>query len=169
MVQLAKGDFMLNVFTVSFFGHRIIDNPMLAEEKIENLVRECIRKKDYVEFLVGRDGDFDIIVASCIRRIKKELFNANSSLVWVLPYPKSEYLKNQREYENYYNEIEVFESQKRVHPKAAFKLRNKEMLNRSYLAVFWVKKSYGGAYETLRYAKKNNTKYINISQIEEIY
>ncbi len=156
---------MLNIFTVSFFGHRFVDNLFYAEKIIEDLVRDLIREKQYVEFLVGRNGDFDILVASCISRVKKELFDANSSLVWVQPYPKADYLKNPKEYEKYYDEIEIFSSVN-VYPKAVFKARNKSMIDRSNLVVFWVKNNYGGAYEALKYAKKTGVKHINIYQSE---
>lgn len=158
---------MSDIFTVSFFGHRIVDNPMYVEESIENLVHDWIRKKEYVEFLVGRNGDFDLLVASCILRIKKELFDANSSLVWVQPYPNLPYLKHPEDFECYYDEIEIFDFASRVHPKAAFKIRNQAMLDRSDFAVFWVKDEYGGAHEALRYAEKSNINHINLANMKE--
>ena len=45
----------MNVFTVSFFGHRHIDEPLAIEEQLEKIIREIISTKDYVEFLIGRD------------------------------------------------------------------------------------------------------------------
>ncbi|MBQ8909989.1 MAG: hypothetical protein IJY91_02990 [Oscillospiraceae bacterium] len=39
---------------------------------MEKVVRNLLREKQYVEFLVGRDGDFDLLVASVIRQCKRE-------------------------------------------------------------------------------------------------
>ena len=51
------------------------------EDKVEELVRELIGNKAYVDFLVGRDGDFDQIVSSTVLRVKKRVFDANSYLI----------------------------------------------------------------------------------------
>ncbi|EKC43983.1 hypothetical protein OBE_17718, partial [human gut metagenome] len=47
----------MNIFTVSFFGHRIIPEFREAEDRVEALVHALLLEKEYVEFLVGRDGD----------------------------------------------------------------------------------------------------------------
>lgn len=78
---------LLYTYTVSFFGHRMIDNIPKVEEQVEEIVRYLIHEKQYVEFLVGRDGDFDQIVASTVRRVKRAVRDDNSVLVWVMPYP----------------------------------------------------------------------------------
>jgi len=79
----------LNVYTVAFFGHRFIEHFFDAEDKVAMVVNDLIRNKEYVEFLVGRDGDFDQIASSTVRRAKTAIGDDNSSLVWVLPYQKA--------------------------------------------------------------------------------
>ena len=44
---------LLDVYTVSFFGHRQIDRFFETEEKVAALVRKLITEKEYVEFLIG--------------------------------------------------------------------------------------------------------------------
>lgn len=56
----------MQFFTVSFFGHRQIDNFFEIELLLEKLIRELMLSKEYVEFLVGRDGDFDQLVSSTV-------------------------------------------------------------------------------------------------------
>ena len=85
---------MLDIYTVTFIGHRYIDRFSFVEDKVEELVRELIGSKPYVDFLVGRDGDFDQIVSSTVLRVKKRVFDANSSLIWVMPYETAEYRDN---------------------------------------------------------------------------
>lgn len=98
---------MLYSYTVCFFGHRYIDNHSEISEEIYRIVKQLIKEKEYVNFLVGRDGDFDLIVASAIRRAIKEFDYGNSSLIWVLPYDKVEFKNNRQAYENYYDSIEI--------------------------------------------------------------
>ncbi len=77
---------MLVIFTVSFFGHRQIDEARQVVEQLDELVRRFIREKEYVDFLVGRNGEFDQYAASAVRLAKKDIDDANSSLILVLPY-----------------------------------------------------------------------------------
>ena len=87
---------MLRLYTVSFFGHCIIEDFNRAEAKAEALIRELILQKEYVEFLIGRGGDFDQIVSSAVKRFQRRIRADNSSLVWILPYPTAE-LRNYEE------------------------------------------------------------------------
>ena len=64
---------MLRLYTASFFGHRIIEDFGRAEVKAEVLIRELILQKEYVEFLVGRNGDFDQIASSAVKRSQRRV------------------------------------------------------------------------------------------------
>ena len=97
----------MDIYTVSLFGHREINQPIMAAEKLEKVIRKLISSKEYVNFLIGRDGEFDIIAASVIRRIIKELDYGNASLTLVLPYMKAEYRDNEKEYLTYYDKVEI--------------------------------------------------------------
>ena len=58
----------MKLFTVSFFGHRIVPEFREAEERVEALIHTLLLENEYVEFLVGRNGDFDQIVTSAVKR-----------------------------------------------------------------------------------------------------
>ena len=88
----------MNLFTVSFFGHREVDDLFVIEQQLEVIIRELLLTKEYVEFLVGRDGEFDQIVSSTIRRCKRTIRNDNSSLILVLPYMTAEYRNNKQSF-----------------------------------------------------------------------
>ena len=153
----------LDTYTVSLFGHRIISEPIEMEKALDEIVRELIRSKKCVEFLVGRNGDFDIMAASVIRRAKRDMDYGNTFLVLVLPYSNAVSQKKIKEYESYYDEVEVCEESAAAHFKAAFKIRNRHMVERSNLTVCCVQHNSGGAYEALRYAESTGIKVINIA------
>ena len=92
----------MNLFAVSFFGHREVDDPFVIEQQLEAIIRELLLTKEYVEFLVGRDGEFDQLVSSTIRRCKRTIRDDNSSLVLVLPYMTAEYRNNEQSFHEYY-------------------------------------------------------------------
>ena len=62
---------MLNIFTVAFFGHRYVDNIIKVENLLEEQIRKLIDENEYVDFLVGRNGDSDQCVFLCASRTKK--------------------------------------------------------------------------------------------------
>ena len=155
----------MNTFTVSFFGHRQIDNPFDVEGKLEKLIREYLNSKEYVEFLIGRDGEFDQLVASTVRRCKRAVRDDNNALVLVLPYPTAEFLNNEQSFHEYYDEIEICAESAEKHFKSAHQTRNRSMVDRSDLVVFCVERNSGGAYQTMQYAKKANANIINLSDV----
>lgn len=152
-------DGTVNIFTVSFFGHRAISDFCETEKRLEALIHRLLLEKKYVEFLVGRDGDFDQMVSSVVKRQKRHVRDDNSALIWILPYPTKELRDNMGNLQAYYDEIEICSSAANSHPKGAFQIRNRQMVNRSDLVVFYVDHNSGGAYQTLRYAQ-NQKKYI---------
>lgn len=145
----------MDTYTVSFFGHRKLDSPILIEEQLEAIVLNLLSTKAYLEFLVGRDGDFDLLAASVIHRCKRTFRNDNSSLVWVMPYPTAEYRDNESAFRAYYDEIEICSEASGKHFKTAFQLRNRNMIDRSDLAVFYVQRKSSGAWQTLEYVRKH--------------
>lgn len=155
----------LDTFTVSFFGHRdIYCNIRKIEEQIEDIVRNHIHTKPYVEFLMGRDGEFDILATSAIKRTQKAVGHANNALVWVLPYPTADFQNNADNYEEYYDEIEICEESAAAHFKSAFQTRNRSIIDRSDLCVFYVERKSGGAYQTMQYAIKQGKNIINLAE-----
>lgn len=157
----------MDTFTVSFFGHRYIDNPFPVDKALDELIGPLLRSKEYVEFLVGRNGDFDQLVSSAICRCKRTIRDDNSAHVWVLPYMTADFRDNEDAYRAYYDEVEIFGSAG-SHYKAAFQARNRGMVDRSHLVVFYVERKEGGAYQTMRYAIQQGKPYINIADTQEV-
>lgn len=156
----------LRIYTVAFIGHRIIDKFSFVEKKLERIVRELIQSKPYIDFLVGRDGDFDTIASSSVIRIKKQLFDANSSLIWVMPYETAEYRDNKKSFMAYYDEIELCMDSASGHFKGAIQKRNRYMVDRADLLICYVERD-GGAFRTMKYAIKTGKKVINICDFDE--
>ena len=144
---------MLDIYTVSFFGHREISNDYALEEKIEKLVKTLLNEKEYVDFLVGRHGEFDILVSSVIKRVRKNYRSDNSSLTLYLPYESAEYRNGKEYFTEYFDSIEIFDG---FHFKSAIYECNKIMVDKSDLSVFFIERETGGAYKVYSYAMKNN-------------
>ncbi len=154
---------LLETTSVSFFGHRYIDRFGSAEEQVMKIISELLTTKPYVEFLVGRDGDFDQLVSSCIRKAKSKYGDSNCAHTLVLPYMRAEFRDNQESFYEYYDEVELASNVLgNTHYKAAFQKRNRYMVDRSDLVVVYIDHESGGAYQTYQYALKQGKKVINI-------
>jgi len=158
---------MLQLFTVSLFGHRELDNPVEIERKLDMVIRKLIREKDYVEFLLGKSGAFDLIAASVIHRAQRELGYKNSSLILVLPYETADYRDNAEYLKEYYDDIYMYEESSKVHFKAAIQVRNRAMVDKSQLVICCVQHTAGGAYQTIRYAQSKGKEIINLAEYDK--
>lgn len=160
---------MLNTFTCVFFGHRNFSVHNRFEIALKDILINIIRSYEYVEFLVGRNGEFDQFASSVVKRIQKEGLSDNNALVLVLPYESAEYKNNIEYYSRYYDEIEVCREASEAFFKAAIQVRNMKMADRADLIICYIERSSGGAYKAVEYAKKIGKKVINLAEIEDNY
>jgi hypothetical protein len=154
---------MLDIYTVSFFGHRQLNDFIEAESRLEKLIRELLTQREYVDFLVGRNGEFDQMAASTVLRLKRVVRDDNSSLVLVLPYMTADCANNRESFENYYDRIEVCEAAASAHFKSAIQVRNRAMVDRSDMVICCIERKAGGAYQTIRYAEKQGKHIVNVA------
>lgn len=159
---------MLEIYTVAFFGHRYIDNILKVEEQLEDNIRKLIDKNEYVDFLVGCNGDFDQCVSSSVLRVRKNHRDDNSALVLVLPYPTAEYLNNENYFHDYYTDIEISHAASVAHPKSAIQIRNREMVDRADLVICHIENKEGGAWQTIKYAMEKEKNIINLAEYMNI-
>ena len=156
----------MDIYTVSFFGHRLVERASEIEVGLEILLHDFITKKEYVEFLIGRDGEFDLLAASSIRRAVKRYGYGNTSIILVLPYMKAEYRDNKQYYLSYYDEVEICSESSDAHYKSAIQVRNRYMVDRSDLVVCCIQHKSGGAYRTMQYAKKQGKQVRNLADCQ---
>ncbi len=155
----------METFTVAFFGHRYIDNHLEVGEKIYDIICKLLDEHDYVEFLVGKHGDFDQISSSTVKRASKHYRDGNNSLILVLPYLTTDYINNSDNYRKYYNEVEISYNASTSHYKAAIEIRNREMVDRADLTICFVQGKSGGAAKAVNYSELKEKEIINIAKI----
>ncbi len=153
---------MLLPYTVCLFGHRQIGNVIEVEAALRKVIENILANHEYVEFIIGREGEFDILAASVIKSFMRSRDNGNFSLTLVMPYLRADFEKNQAEYEAYYDSVELCEQSATAHPKAAIRIRNRTMANRSDLCIFYVTHPSGGTYQTMKYAESVNKNILRI-------
>ena len=141
-------------YRVSLIGHRYIERFGEIEEHLQQVVADLIKTKEYVEFFIGRNGDFDILAASVIKKAQEKYGKDNNSLILVIPYKIAdlEYM------ENYYDEIWYPDELYGVHYKSAISKRNEWFVDHSDMLIAYVTKDQGGAYECMKKAQQQGIK-----------
>lgn len=75
----------------------------------------------------------------------------------------AEYRDNEKEYLNYYDEVEVCAESSEAHSKFAIQVRNRSIVDRSDLMICYIQHKSGGAYATIHYAEKQGKKIVNLA------
>lgn len=152
-----------HIMIVTFCGHsQFIRTPQL-EEAFIRLLEERIGDES-AEFFFGGYGGFDEFAYQCGKCYQKE--HPNTKLIFVTPYMTESYQKNHLCYnKEKYDEIvypEIEDKPKRF----AILYRNQWMVESADLVVAYVRHTFGGAYQTYRYAQKLQKEIVNLSSIE---
>ena len=155
----------MRIYSVTFFGHRYVDNIIKVEDLLKDQIQKLIDENEYVDFLVGRNGDFDQCVSSSVLSVRKNHRDDNSALVLVLPYPTAEYLNNENYFHDYYTDVEISYAASVAHPKSAIQIRNREMVDRADLVICYIEHKNGGAWQTVEYAAKQGKTIINLAEL----
>ena len=140
---------MLEPYFVTFAGHREVSHFREIELMLDSVVRELLKTKEFVEFYVGLDGDFDALAVSAIRRARRAYGNQNSAINLVLPYRKADMTS----YEAQFDTVMIAETAQGVHPKKAITVRNRCMIDNSNMLICFIERQTGGAAATFKYAK----------------
>jgi len=148
--------------TCTFIGHsKLWGKKAELEPLIYEKLKELISTSKVNTFYCGGMGDFDLLCASVVRRMKRDY---DVKLVLVIPYMTKEINENGEYYYHQYDDIIRPEELMGVHYKAAITRRNRWMVDNSAYAICYVNDKNGGAYKTLTYAKKQDISIINFAE-----
>ena len=138
------------------FGHREFYKDIKKELQFE--IERLIVEDGITTFMTGGMGGFDSLFSSIVRSCKTH--HKNIRLVLVKPYFSNELNSNKEFYECFYDDIIIPEEIAGCHYKSAITKRNRWMVDQSDVVISGVYREYGGAYDTINYAERNNKKII---------
>lgn len=137
---------------VTFCGHRdeFCNNEIKERLYIET---ERLINRGAKKFFLGGYGFFDLSAATTVKKLKEKYPHIEA--VIILPYINKKYPEDLYDYS-------IYPSIEKALPRFAITERNKWMIENSDVLIALVKKSYGGAYNTLRLAQKKQKEIIYI-------
>lgn len=148
----------MKVVRIAMFGHRDFSSHIFFEEKFKQIIFPILSQGFFVEFFVGRSGEFDIFAALCIKRIKSLYGSDMCEMTLILPYKN----RNIEYYENYYDTVFIPDSCNKSHPKAAITKRNRWMVDFCDTVICFIEHDFGGAYSAMKYAERSGKRVINL-------
>ena len=150
---------------ITFIGHSSLYNCKDLHTKIENAIIKNTTAEGYISFYCGGYGDFDNLCASICRSIKEKMPRAE--IVFITPYiteaqqKKLMYLIDNKLYDSI-----IYPPLEKVPAKFAICKRNEWMIDQSELIIAFVKRTHGGAFKALEYARKKKKVIINLADTD---
>ena len=138
---------------ISFFGHRQITDIDKVYTFMRKQLLQLAQTQSELDFYCGGYSNFDGVCLKILLELKQE-FN-NIKIFFISPYITSSYLNsiNKKNYDQIiYPEIE------NTPKKYAIIKRNQWIIDHSDFIFFFVTFTFGGAFNSLNYAKKKNKK-----------
>ena len=149
----------------TFAGHREVFSSKV-DAQITKSLSELLRTDTEFIFYTGGMGDFDKKCESAVRLMKKDNPKLSIRLILVLPYMTNR-LNTEKEYfETYFDDVIIPTELCDVHYKAAIKMRNRWMVEHSDRVLAYIRRNYGGAFETIKYAHQQGRLVLNLAEKE---
>lgn len=149
---------------IAFAGHSVIASNFEVKELVKEEIRNIMTDVGTVTCYFGGYGDFDEICAQACRELKKE--NADIEMIYVTPYIR---LKEQVRIEEMQRrglyDRSIYPPIENTPPRFAISKRNEWMMKKADLIIAYVNCSYGGAYKSLRVAKSQKKRIVNICDL----
>lgn len=147
----------------TFAGHRDAYESA-AEDKVRALLFSLLEQDDDFCFFSGSIGRFDLMCERIVREIKRLYPQKRIQLMLVLPYMHTSINTHSRYFHERYDDI-IFPSELEGCPhKAAILRRNRWMIDRSDYLIAYVFHCFGGAYATLKYARRRSITIWNVAE-----
>ena len=142
----------------TFAGHSTAPDTLKSE--LIAAVTDLIKNKSVTTFYVGNHGRFDALSASAVRAVKQSY--KDICLILVVPKMSSNIENNEEYYSDMYDEILIPAESDAAHYKAMITVRNRWMVDNSDYIITYIRREHGGAYNTYKYAKKQNISIISL-------
>lgn len=147
---------------ITFCGHSRFLKSAEREEEVLLILEKLVGDSD-ADFFLGGYGEFDEFAYACSKKFKER--HPSVSLVFVTPYITLDYQKNHLEYKASLYDSIIYPEIEEKPLRFAITYRNRYMIERADFIIAYVNRTSGGAYKTLRYAKKLGKNIYNIGSL----
>ena len=143
----------MEIRTACFFGHRDVTHDIRA--KLQSIIEQLITEEHITSFYVGHQGQFDSMVYSVLKNLKKSYPQMSYSVVLA-------YMPDEHIFELYGEDTIYPEGLETVPKRFAISKRNDWLIAHSCIAVCYVYRTWGGAAKFREKAIKKGLKVIDV-------
>ena len=150
------------MLTITFAGHREVYQ-LGIPQRLDALLDRLSEAHDELVFYVGGMGEFDDLASSAVRGLKRRCRDKDIKLILVEPYMKQSINEEGELLHRLYDDILIPMELADVHYKKAITERNRLMVRYSDVLITYLYRDFGGAYTTMKYAKKLGKEIYNVA------
>ena len=150
------------MITCVFSGHREVLIPGI-EMRLSDEIERLLQTDSKFLFLSGGMGQFDEMGSAAVRAAKRRHPDMDITLALVLPYPSRRLNADKEYYGALFDGIIIPSISDAAHRKAAIGLRNRWMVEQSDIVLACIYRSFGGAWDTVNYARRLGKPVINLA------
>ena len=143
----------MEIRTACFFGHRDVTHDIRA--KLQSIIEQLITEEHITSFYVGHQGQFDSMVYSVLKNLKKSYPQMSYSVVLA-------YMPDEHIFELYGEDTIYPEGLETVPKRFAISKRNDWLIAHSCVVVCYVYRTWGGAAKFREKAIKKGLKVIDV-------
>ena len=146
---------------ITFIGHAYVPNQEMIKEKVKEQLRELCLGADEITCYLGGRGDFDNLSAIACKELQPQF--PLIERIYVAPYiTQSEQSKINLLIKSGLYDSSLYPPIETTPIRFAISKRNEWMIAKSDIVIAFVKHSYGGAYNSLKIAKRKKKTIITI-------
>lgn len=144
----------------TFCGHSKIADTNLLYKKLVGEIRHlaCLGVN---EFYSGGYGDFDSLAVRAVHEVQAEFPNIQNTIV--VPYITENHLSRYEYTLEKYNAKTIYPFETKVLERFAISKRNEWMVDNSDYIISYVKRDWGGAFNTYQYARRKKKVFIDLT------
>ncbi len=130
-----------------FFGHRYVSAQKELKQELIDILIDLIENKDVRTFYVGQRGDFEFLTYNTLIELQEKY--PDIQIVLVISYPE-ELHKTELKIDDFIYPVTA----QCVYKRFAISYRNQWVAEQSDYIIAYVKYEQGGAYQSLKMAKR---------------
>ena len=143
----------MEIRAACFFGHRDVTHDIRA--KLQSIIEQLITEEHITSFYVGHQGQFDSMVYSVLKNLKKSYPQMSYSVVLA-------YMPDEHIFELYGEDTIYPEGLETVPKRFAISKRNDWLIAHSCVVVCYVHRTWGGAAKFREKAKKKGVVIVDV-------
>lgn len=145
----------------TFAGHREVYSSEI-DILLGTAISELLRTDSSFVFYTGGMGDFDKMCFSAVRTAKRQHPELEIKLILVLPYMSNKLNTDKEYYDDCFDDVYIPMGLADTHYKSAITKRNRWMVDKADYLIAYVRRDFGGAFATMKYAKRLGKTVINL-------